>query len=1221
MAEFLELDFGEENEKYWRSKLKGQPVLKKAPPRSAWERFIESVDETIRHYSPAAAGARAGVRALPLDRDYEELTYGKPIADEMQARRRAGVSQKEKERREVKAHDDPPDSVGDYILDFGGALIGGMAADPTNLIAPGGSLVKQALSAAGIGVGADAALQGAEMLEGVREEFDPVQTAINAVVGPAMVGGIHVGRKAVDKVKASRAVARGGDLDLDTAVGIGNKFGKVTSTVRSPERNKKVGGVPNSYHLSGQAIDVARGKGVSHKQIERAYKRAGFRIIESIDEGDHSHFAFAFGDKVKEAPDGLPGNESVRPMDPMDIARIMDDKGMQDALNEQKIAEDLIARADNSDLDAPLRDPTDLNQIMKDHPEIADDADMMDAFRDSFTPEEMAARRRLGIPDEGFKTEEEFNAFWGIGQNKPKAEIVNLEDRRPKPTVAQRLKDGFEKHVKAVEDNFDEARITELQSALRRSYQLEASDPEAEAVIMGFLRRLSFLKNKDTLTPAERQEMDATGKAPILDSSHEKFTPYVDTDNLRAANDPKIEMFNHPTRLNEKASAETRGVEYEEVWMTPDEYSKLAAEANSITPKEGSITKLQKRLEKEGLQNTPFLQFDTKGKVISQEGLHRAAALKNLGYDKIPVRIYGKPKRTFGQVLKNLWKDESGSYRDGPDDPRFDDLDPEQKLINAIKSARPVTAEQKRLYRQARAERAGNLDKLQQEGGGRAAYAKQMAALKGELPRADYESIAKNFSEDDVAKLLDRVNFNNSLLPYEKVSAQTALMKLLGAEGLKVPNSSDLKLLSQVFSDDFIQALLQNRTLAQKLWDGVKNALNLPRAIMSSMDLSAPFRQGIFFVGRKEFWNSFVNMFKLFGSEKASRALMDDIRNRPTWQLMKKHGLAIVDPHSHFLMDREEDFMSNWAEKIPLVGLGVKASNRAYSGFLNKLRADVFDDFVRKYEDLGVNLNLEPKKVKDMVRFINAATGRGNLGQWNQAAPALNTIFFSPRLIASRVQMLTDPRIYVTADPVVRKEAIKSLLTFGTLAMSVAGLAKFGLGMEVETDPRSPDFMKPKIGNTRYDILGGFQQYIRLASQLVSGQTVTSKGDTKELGDPEEYKADTRRDVLIRFGINKLSPVASFVSDWLEGKDPTGEPFDWQDSTLKRFIPMFAQDAAEVYEEWGAKGLLMATPGLFGVGTQTYKPREDKSSSDGIEVDFTFEDSEELTHELDFSFE
>ena len=100
-------------------------------------------------------------------------------------------------------------------------------------------------------------------------------------------------------VSASRAVSSavtGGRINLAAVAGIGSQWGRVTSTYRSPEHNRRVGGVRNSYHMSGRAIDIARRPGVSHWQIAAAFRNAGYRLIESLDEGDHSHFAFGIGE-------------------------------------------------------------------------------------------------------------------------------------------------------------------------------------------------------------------------------------------------------------------------------------------------------------------------------------------------------------------------------------------------------------------------------------------------------------------------------------------------------------------------------------------------------------------------------------------------------------------------------------------------------------------------------------------------------------------------------------------------------------------------------------------------------------------------------------------------------------------------------------------------------------------------------------------------------------
>ena len=86
-----------------------------------------------------------------------------------------------------------------------------------------------------------------------------------------------------------------GSGSLRTAASLGSRWGRVTSTLRSVAHNRAVGGVPNSYHLRGRVIDIARRPGVTHAMIAAAFRNAGYRLVESLDEGDHSHFAFAWG--------------------------------------------------------------------------------------------------------------------------------------------------------------------------------------------------------------------------------------------------------------------------------------------------------------------------------------------------------------------------------------------------------------------------------------------------------------------------------------------------------------------------------------------------------------------------------------------------------------------------------------------------------------------------------------------------------------------------------------------------------------------------------------------------------------------------------------------------------------------------------------------------------------------------------------------------------------
>ena len=101
-------------------------------------------------------------------------------------------------------------------------------------------------------------------------------------------------RRAVDVAPVGNAAVNMGAIS-----NIGSRWGRVTSTYRSPAHNRRVGGMPNSYHLSGRAIDIARRPGVSHWQIAADLRAAGYNLLESLDEGDHSHFAFGRPGEIK----------------------------------------------------------------------------------------------------------------------------------------------------------------------------------------------------------------------------------------------------------------------------------------------------------------------------------------------------------------------------------------------------------------------------------------------------------------------------------------------------------------------------------------------------------------------------------------------------------------------------------------------------------------------------------------------------------------------------------------------------------------------------------------------------------------------------------------------------------------------------------------------------------------------------------------------------------
>ena len=382
------------------------------------------------------------------------------------------------------------------------------------------------------------------------------------------------------------------------------------------------------------------------------------------------------------------------------------------------------------------------------------------------------------------------------------------------------------------------------------------------------------------------------------------------------------------------------------------------------------------------------------------------------------------------------------------------------------------------------------------------------------------------------------------------------------------------------------------RTKLEKAYSWAVEIANIPRSVMSSfLDFSFGLRQGIVTAGRfpKEFAGAFKGQFKPFASEKAYGELMNQIMRHPLWEQANKAKVGFTDINAK-LVGREERYMSSLAEQIPLLKIPIRATNRAYTAMANKLRMDTFSTLYKNAERMGLNPAGDENLARQIAGLVNDITGRGELGKTlNMAAPLLNSIFYSPRLMASRLNLLVPAR-YVMANPMVRKEYAKTMLAYGAFVTTIIGLASLHPKVKVGTDPRSADFAKIRIGNTRIDISGGFQQYIRIAAQLITGKYVSSTtGKIITLG--EGYKPLTRKEILLKGLEAKEAPIFSFLTDWLTGQDAEGNKISVPKEIGKRFIPMLASDLWEVYKE-DPELLPFGILGAFGAGIQSYAPPE-----------------------------
>lgn len=285
---------------------------------------------------------------------------------------------------------------------------------------------------------------------------------------------------------------------------------------------------------------------------------------------------------------------------------------------------------------------------------------------------------------------------------------------------------------------------------------------------------------------------------------------------------------------------------------------------------------------------------------------------------------------------------------------------------------------------------------------------------------------------------------------------------------------------------------------------------------------------------------------------------------------------------------REEDIPTSVPEKIPLLGRLFSASDVAYEAGAMRLRADIADKLYKIAENQKVNLD-DKFEVGSINEIVNSLTGRGNLNAWltENGQKALNVTFFSPKNVKSNIDFLT-AHAGQNVSKFAKKQAGQNLMsTLGVMGV-VLGLANTLWPDSVELDPRSSDFGKIKIGNTRFDVSGGLASYMVLLGRMWTGETkstltglITKKG--------EEFGSGSKMDFLWDFTENKFSPVASLLKTlWLK-EDFKGEPITKVDALIQSVIPIPLGSAYETFKDPNSAPLLLALlADSIGFGASTF---------------------------------
>lgn len=440
-----------------------------------------------------------------------------------------------------------------------------------------------------------------------------------------------------------------------------------------------------------------------------------------------------------------------------------------------------------------------------------------------------------------------------------------------------------------------------------------------------------------------------------------------------------------------------------------------------------------------------------------------------------------------------------------------------------------------------------------------AALRKNQANIKRDA-RSYYETQKK------IETLEQKLKYEYSDLPRKPKRDQGALLTEQKARAKKLEGALDRKVAESKLS---------------KMQKFGREAAAFPRALQSTFDMSAVLRQGLLIGAgnpKKAMSALGAGARAMFDTKFADR-VAHELTTGPKAKYRERMGLYLSPTDGSYSRAADEQWMSSLASRLPVL----RHAEQSYTTYLNKLRADVFDSTVDMVGDMSES------EAKALARFINVGSGRGELGGFEHAANSLATAFFSPRLLAARIQApmdalgLTSRGRDIYKSRGARRQIISSWLALLGVGGTVMALAKAG-GAELESDPNSSDWGKIKAGDTRFDIWGGFQQPMRLFAMTAKNAYQRANG--------EKPDADLQRAAL-QFLRYKASPNVNIVSELASGKNAIGQdrvPLD----ALQNLAPMYLKELYEIItnpQTPNERKAASAAAAFFGVGVNTYKKK------------------------------
>ena len=405
---------------------------------------------------------------------------------------------------------------------------------------------------------------------------------------------------------------------------------------------------------------------------------------------------------------------------------------------------------------------------------------------------------------------------------------------------------------------------------------------------------------------------------------------------------------------------------------------------------------------------------------------------------------------------------------------------------------------------------------------------------------------------------------------------------------------------------------IENKGKAGKVGEAILKVAGNIKSLKASVDFSFLRQlQNTAYVNWGAFKNAMKSGYKAWlESEQGVDTMLADLLTRPN---------ALNGNYNAFGIEvgiKEEAFPESWIskgfDKIKLNWANVfRRSEAGFNLALQTARADLFDWM---WENTKGDIKL--LKTQKVGEAINTITGRGKF-PWlaskdEKQNRIVNNLLFAPKWLASRIQTLTDLR-HIGSIREMTPQGIRARAAVGNVIMlavitNVIKAALWALDDDDERDfweflqsafePRSTDFGKIRVGNTRFDLSTGTAGLVTLFSRLFAGQTVSASG----------VKSDVKRwEVLGNFISGKGSPFISTSLQLLTNADYFGDERKWDTageiaSNVMSFLAPISISGAyetirnaglgktEGVDTWAAAGGVLAD--IVGVSANTWKVKD-----------------------------